>query len=75
MRVSIHQAKRQLYQLLARVAQGQEVIITRAGKGIAKLVPVHAPQQRRAGRYGGQGFVAEDFDAPLRDLESAFTGR
>lgn len=70
--MNIHEAKTQFSRLLARVAQGEEVIIARSGKAIAKLIPVGAPQQRAAGRYAGQGYIAEDFDAPLRDLEDDF---
>jgi prevent-host-death family protein len=70
--VNIHVAKTQFSKLLARVAQGEEVIIARSGKAIAKLVPIGAIRQRTAGRYAGQGYIADDFDAPLRDVEDDF---
>ena len=70
--VNIHEAKTQLSKLLARVVQGEEIIIARAGRPIAKLVAVTVDQARRPGRYSGQGYIAEDFDAPLRDVEDSF---
>lgn len=54
------------------MAQGEEVVIARAGKAIAKLVPVASVSQRVAGRYAGQGYIADDFDAPLREVEDGF---
>jgi prevent-host-death family protein len=44
--VGSHEAQQQLPQLLARVAQGEEVLITEGGKPVAKLVPSAAPEQR-----------------------------
>ena len=72
MQVNIHEAKTQLSQLLARVLQGEEVVIARAGKAIARLVAIQPAQQRTPGRYAGQGYIADDFDAPLRDVEDGF---
>lgn len=71
--VNIHEAKTQLSSLLNRVAEGEEIIIARAGKPVARLVRL-APTGggRRAGHYAGQGHIAEDFDAPLRDVEDDF---
>ena len=72
MQVNVHEAKTHLSKLLERVAQGEEVVIARAGKAIARLVPVEAVRQRTPGRYAGQGYIADDFDAPLRDVENDF---
>jgi prevent-host-death family protein len=58
--VNIHQAKTHLSRLLLRVEGGEEIVIARAGKPIARLVPV-----RRAGRFAGKGRIAGDFNAPL----------
>ena len=64
--VNIHQAKTQLSRLLAQVAAGEEITIAKAGKPIAKLVPVQATAPKRAkGLYEGQFTVPDDFDAPL----------
>jgi prevent-host-death family protein len=51
--VNIHQAKTHLSALLARVESGEEVLIAKAGRPIARLVPVNAPAQRELGRDGG----------------------
>jgi prevent-host-death family protein len=71
--VNIHEAKTQLSSLLARVAAGEDVVIAKAGKPVARLVPITSPNDgRRPGYYSGQGYIADDFDAPLRDVEDAF---
>jgi prevent-host-death family protein len=77
MTVNVHEAKTHLSRLLARVARGDEVIIAKAGKPIARLVPV-----QRAGRMDqllgidkGRLWIAEDFDAPLsEELLAGFEG-
>ncbi len=67
-KVNIHEAKTQLSRLLARVARGEQVIIARAGKPIAFLLPYQEQKQARAlGRYSGPFEVPADFDAPLSE--------
>jgi prevent-host-death family protein len=64
--VNIHAAKTQLSQLVDRAAAGEEIVIARAGKPVARLVPLATAQApRRFGFLKGQIKVAEDFDAPL----------
>lgn len=63
--VGVHEAKTHLSQLLQRVAAGEEIIIARGGKPVARLVPFVAPQVRALGRDRGLFEVPEDFDAPL----------
>ncbi len=64
--VNIHQAKTHLSSLLAEVFRGEEVIISRAGTPIARLVPyTTAPPQRKLGRDRGLFEVPGDFDAAL----------
>ena len=72
--VNIHEAKTHLSRLLLRVESGEEIVIARAGKPVARLVPVRRPRRtRRAGRFAGQGRIADDFNAPLpRDVLSQF---
>jgi len=67
--VNIHAAKTQLSQLLKRVQGGEEVIIAKAGKPIARLVSVEgAPRPRVPGTGKDQIlYMADDFDAPLPD--------
>ena len=66
--VNIHQAKTHLARLLRKVAAGEEVVISRAGKPVARLVPVaEAPRPRELGRDRGKIWIADDFDAPMPD--------
>jgi prevent-host-death family protein len=75
--VNVHAAKTQFSRLLDQVAGGEEVVIARAGKPVAKLVPIEAkPPKRQLGRLEGKYAVPEDVDAPLPDdLLDAFEGR
>ena len=71
MRLNIHEAKTHLSKLLQRVAQGEEVTIARAGVPVAKLVAV-APATRQLGVDKGKIWIADDFDAPIPELEEMF---
>jgi prevent-host-death family protein len=76
--VNIHAAKTHLSQLLEEAAGGKEVIIAKAGKPIAKLVPLSStkPRKRKLGALAGRARVPADFDAPLPDdVLDAFEGR
>jgi len=64
--VNIHEAKTHLSRLLERVAAGEEVVIAKAGRPVARLVAyVQTPNRRLLGRDAGLFEVPEDFDAPL----------
>lgn len=64
--VNIHEAKTHLSKLLARVQEGEEVIIAKAGRPIARLVPmIERPTKRVPGSAKGKVVIAPDFDAPL----------
>lgn len=64
--INIHEAKTHLSQLIEKAAAGEEIIIAKAGKPVAKLVPLHgAPSVRSLGIFQGKLNVAEDFDASL----------
>jgi prevent-host-death family protein len=70
--INIHAAKTQLSRLVDAAAAGEEIVIARAGKPVARLVPFTAPPQsprRRLGILAGQLNVPADFDAPLSDEE------
>jgi prevent-host-death family protein len=75
--VNIHAAKSQLSRLLDAAVAGEEVIIAKAGKPIARLVPIERKQERRKlGTLAGQFSVPDDFDDPLPDeILDAFEGR
>jgi prevent-host-death family protein len=74
--VNICRAKTHLSRLLQRVAEGEEIIITRAGVPAARLVTVEPKKRNRLLDVDrGRVWVAEDFDAPLPDgLLAAFYG-
>ena len=64
--VNVHEAKTHLSRLLKRVAAGEEVIIAKAGKPVARLTPVANPSERRIlGADKGRFVVPEDFNDPL----------
>jgi len=75
--VNIHAAKTQLSKLLDAAAAGEEVIIAKAGKPVAKLVSIHADSPpRRLGILDGKIHVPDDFDDPLPDeIIAEFEGR
>ncbi|RZT42280.1 type II toxin-antitoxin system Phd/YefM family antitoxin [Cupriavidus agavae] len=75
--VNIHEAKTNLSRLIEAVAEGQEVVIAKAGKPMVRMVPFATPQTpRRLGGLKGKMRIADDFDAPLPDdLLAAFEGR
>ncbi len=68
--VNVHQAKTHLSRLLADVEKGREVVVARAGKPVAKLVPFAArAAPRTMGRLQGKIWISPDFDAPLSEGE------
>jgi len=64
-RVSIHEAKTHLSRLLKRVACGEEVVISKGDRPIARLVPFSPPRRRELGRDQGLFKIPDDFDGPL----------
>lgn len=62
--VNVHDAKTHLSRLLDRVAAGEEIVIAKAGRPVAKLVPIERAK-RRPGRLKGRLRIARDFDQPL----------
>jgi prevent-host-death family protein len=66
--VNIHAAKTHLSRLVEEAAAGEEIIIAKSGKPIARLCPLAAPKRKRVlGRLRGKLIVPDDFDAPLPD--------
>jgi prevent-host-death family protein len=74
--VNIHQAKTHLSRLVERAAAGEEIVIAKSGKPIARLVPFTDDRSPRLpGSMRGRIRVAEDFDAPLPpEILAGFTG-
>ncbi len=75
--INVHAAKTQLSRLLDAAAAGEEVVIAKAGKPVARLVPIgRAKLRRRLGTLAGQFQVPDDFDAPLpEEILAGFEGR
>ncbi len=77
--VNVHAAKTHFSRLVNQAAAGEEIIIAKAGKPLAKLVPLLAgvkPLRRRLGALEGKAAVPAGFDTPLPDvLLDAFEGR
>jgi prevent-host-death family protein len=72
--VNVHEAKTHLSRLLERVEAGEEIIVARNGKAIARLVPV-GHVARRPGAMKGRIRMRRDFEAPLpAKLAKAFRG-
>lgn len=64
--VNIEEAKTHLSRLLERVGEGEEILIAKAGRPVARLVPAgERPENREPGSAVGEVKVGEDFDAPL----------
>jgi len=77
--VGLAEAKAKLSELVDQVERGEEVVLSRYGRAVAKIVPVEPPAKiDRSGLFGslvGKGWVADDFDAPLpEDILRAFEG-
>jgi prevent-host-death family protein len=68
--VNVHEAKTQLSRLLERVESGEEVIIARAGKPVARLVPLATASPRRIpGRLKGMVHIPDSFFDPMSEEE------
>ena len=71
--VNIHEAKTHLSRLVERVEAGEEVVIARAGRPVARLVPFRARTAPRIpGLWRGRVSLAADFDATPEALISDF---
>ena len=72
--VNVHEAKTHLSRLLERVEAGEEVVLSRHGRAVARLVPL-ARVRRRPGAMKGRIRLARNFEAPLPDaIAKAFRG-
>ncbi|MBI2187992.1 MAG: type II toxin-antitoxin system Phd/YefM family antitoxin [Acidobacteria bacterium] len=73
--VNIHEAKTHLSRLIADVERGEEIIISRGGKPVARLLKFEpAPAKREMGFDRGLFEIPEDFDAPMPDFEAELYG-
>lgn len=67
--INIHAAKTHLSRLVEAAAAGEEIVIARAGRPLARLGPLAAPAQsrRQLGQLAAELRIPTDFDAPLPD--------
>jgi len=75
--INIYEAKTQLSKLVEQAASGEDVIIARGGKPVARLTRLQPPRRKiRFGVLKGRVRVAPDFDAPLpAEVLEQFEGR
>lgn len=74
--INIHEAKTRFSQLVEAAMRGEEIIIAKAGKPAAKLVPYGVKKIRKFGVLKGQLHISDDFDAPLpNEILDEFEGR
>jgi prevent-host-death family protein len=76
--VNIYEAKTKLSKLVDLAAAGQEIIIARNGKPVARLTTIEQPKKKPIvyGLLEGKGWIADDFDDPLpEEIQKYFEGR
>ncbi len=75
--VGMHEAKTKLSQLVERAESGEEILIARNGKPVARLVPIASDGSLASirGVWRGRVRVSDDFDALPDDIADAFGGR
>ena len=73
---NVHAAKTQLSRLIEQAAAGEEIVIAKAGKPVARLIPFEPRREaRKPGLMKGKIWVADDFDEPLpEEIMAAFRG-
>jgi prevent-host-death family protein len=73
--INVYEAKTHLSQLLDRAAAGEEIVIARAGRPVARLVALADLSPRRVpGGWRGKVSMAADFDDLPAEIEAAFRG-
>jgi prevent-host-death family protein len=75
--VNVHEAKTHFSRLLDRAQEGQEFVIAKAGRPVARLGPLERQaRKRRLGLLDGQFRIPDDFNQPVPDeVIAAFEGR
>jgi prevent-host-death family protein len=71
-KVNTYEAKANFSRLLREVAAGEEIIIAKGGRPIARLVPVREEAKRTLGIDAGKGWIADDFDDLSPELLADF---
>jgi prevent-host-death family protein len=71
--VTVTEAKTQLSRLLERVAEGEEIVIRRGARPVAKIVGYTLERKpRKPGALRGQIWMSDDFDEPDEEIERLF---
>lgn len=72
---NIHEAKTHLSKLIESVLAGEDVIISKAGKPLVRLIPYQgATKPRTPGIWKGRIKIADDFDAESDEINAMFYG-
>jgi prevent-host-death family protein len=71
---NIHEAKTHLSRLVDRAAAGEEIIIAKAGKPVARLMPLAkaAKPVRKLGAWKGKVWISPDFNRRDKEMEKLF---
>jgi prevent-host-death family protein len=69
--VNMHEAKTNLSKLVEAAERGEDVLLARSGKVVARIVALQPTRTRQLGQWSGKVRMAEDFDAPLPEGELA----
>lgn len=73
MKINVREAKAQFSRLLQLVSAGQEITIVNRGVPVARPVPIACSERKRElGTDRGKVWIADDFDAPNREIEAMF---
>ena len=73
--INIHEAKTNLSKLIEKTAKGEEVIISKAGKPVAKLVPYEEKlEPRKPGAWKGKIWMSDDFNDEDEEINKLFYG-
>lgn len=66
---TIHAAKTKLSKLIARAETGEDTVLARGRKPIARIVPIQSKPKRQFGRLKGKGSIGPEFFEPLPEDE------
>jgi len=75
--INLYEAKTQLSRLVERAAAGEEIVIAKAGRPVARLVKLAEPKpERQLGFLRGEIWIGDNFDDPLpQEMQDAFDGK
>ncbi len=65
--VNMHEAKTNLSKLVEEAERGEDILLARAGKVVARIVALSPSRERALGQWKGRVRMSDDFDAPLSD--------